>query len=896
MSSQFFQSALCRATLPQAADIIARMGANSSVSVPTLVRGCIQAYENSSQSKSKNHAIAAVTRDAVKALADLSDREKARVRNMLAQEKVMIDVQLELAFSQDPMTSCCILIEELELLGVCQEHAISITDEEIGREVTQRPRATTISPEDHIFIKMRTLCGHLHENVDLLILTLEFLKNELHKENRGLASYALLLRACSWLFSRIPMSKAYAVARGRRAFTGLLASLKCVVEFMKRKVRIEPSELIEESPLDGPFGLLMCLLVLFCTSLCSIPGEEHNLAFREVLESAFELRKVSMASDALAAKLVCVLTNGKSDSLCQMVGSILRSRRRSSTPVAPLLVPLTSKAIEWMNHSSLLRSSISVLSEGCRLIQNLSFMNEFVVADRVCQTDRYRTSKQALEYLFELKNSIVALQDPQTPSFVASAITLLCQEYLVKIPIIMPTELEILASRVSFSNPLRFDAHMAYFLLCLLYCMEFLCQEPDSAFKINPRILPLKESYIICTHAAPDQINQSFSTRMLDLIERHCPDVPFRARSCLLLKLSRHVVSTVSFSEVPGGKRKNMLVSLLRRSLLVDTNDSADFSSESVFLQAARDLSDCDLVSAATSALTSNRATSNLSFTSLYRDPIILLKCPLKVIQREDLCRIIMYLLSILLEANWIVCASKGADRDTNLEYITSLNAILLRCFLSSLMRNPKLITTCGMLVGFIRAMAATGSGSVALLMKQQVKCEELDWLVEFIPEVMEDWEFLSATLSDRSSLSSVERLNVADGALRIAVVHGYKYESEAHALAYAALACMIASFFLIIGPVGVPVNTGEGCGVDATKAARIAAFRIINTVKGVRAYRPKLRNEFGLFLQKLSALCKGDNILSGLPNSVASQQKLLLKDMIEAIHGAADALNYPGL
>jgi hypothetical protein len=141
--------------------------------------------------------------------------------------------------------------------------------------------------------------------------------------------------------------------------------------------------------------------------------------------------------------------------------------------------------------------------------------------------------------------------------------------------------------------------------------------------------------------------------------------------------------------------------------------------------------------------------------------------------------------------------------------------------------------------------------------------------------------------------MTPAERLVAADGVLRIAVVQGYRYEKEALSMVYSALSTFIASFFLVAGPVGVPVNSvvSEGTGIDVAKVARKTAFRLLRALVGVRGYRSKLRDECGLSLHKLAGLCKGESIVNAFPGNGATGEKTMLKKLLEAIQTAADAM-----
>ena len=95
-----------------------------------------------------------------------------------------------------------------------------------------------------------------------------------------------------------------------------------------------------------------------------------------------------------------------------------------------------------------------------------------------------------------------------------------------------------------------------------------------------------------------------------------------------------------------------------------------------------------------------------------------------------------------------------------------------------------------------------------------------------------------------------------------------------------------LASFFLIVGPVGVPVNTlvGEENGLDATQVSRKAAFRMLNALQNVRGYRIRLKNECAISLQKFAGMCKGESIVGALPAAIAGRQKSLLKELLESV------------
>ena len=156
----------------------------------------------------------------------------------------------------------------------------------------------------------------------------------------------------------------------------------------------------------------------------------------------------------------------------------------------------------------------------------------------------------------------------------------------------------------------------------------------------------------------------------------------------------------------------------------------------------------------------------------------------------------------------------------------------------------------------------------------------------------MQDADSLAVLLSERSSLTAAEKLNTASAALRIAIAHGHRNESAAKSLTYAAITRLLSTFFLVIGPVGVPVNAlDDENGTDVTQVCRNATFRMLRALQNVRGNREGLRNECGLVLQKLANLCKGDSIMTGVSGPVANVRKKLLKDIYDAVVRSANAM-----
>ena len=133
--------------------------------------------------------------------------------------------------------------------------------------------------------------------------------------------------------------------------------------------------------------------------------------------------------------------------------------------------------------------------------------------------------------------------------------------------------------------------------------------------------------------------------------------------------------------------------------------------------------------------------------------------------------------------------------------------------------------------------------------------------------------------------MSAVERLHVADAALRIAITHGSTCEEELQPLAYTALSILVNSFYVAIGPVGVPVNViSDQEGRDTTNMCRNYLFRMLSAVKAMKGDLESIKNEARLARSKLTGLCKSDMNLSGLSGVAAQRRKVILQELWDTL------------
>jgi hypothetical protein len=273
---------------------------------------------------------------------------------------------------------------------------------------------------------------------------------------------------------------------------------------------------------------------------------------------------------------------------------------------------------------------------------------------------------------------------------------------------------------------------------------------------------------------------------------------------------------------------------------------------------------------------------------------------PMKLWQIVGLRRIVLSVMRSLLDTNAAILYRESPSASAAAELLSCRNLIVMRAVLVAVsgsddINNQEHVShVCSMTTHFLRMLVAKNRGLMAALVRQSPGLPDsvVDWLVEFVPETMDDSKSLLNVLSERGSLST--RLNASAAILRFAIAHGHSQEDVTEQLVYAALAQLVSSFFLVLGPVGVPVNVliGEDSGIDVTQTSRMATFRMLRSLVNVRGrLRPALRNECALALNKLAGLCKGENLLTGVAGAVLSRRKNLLRDMYDQITKAANAI-----
>jgi hypothetical protein len=880
--------ALCRAAVPQAADVICRMGANCPAAVPCLLRGCLDVHRQAAQVR--NHSIVTASAKAVRKLASLSSSEACRVMTTLRQQgdSTMVDLQLDLAMEHDPLAAACLLTEHLSRGHEAEPEAEQNRNLPMQEESTRR-KSSVAPPDDASKRCTSSLKRYLEGRSDLLCRTLGFLRGELQFEEKDVVPWgrvSVMLTAYTWLVVLVPVDRL-----AKSEATCVVESLRGLTDSLKDNLATSKSSLLER-----PHSLLVAAMVATAALMAAMESSFGEEAAK-LVEQILLFPSFSRTADVIVARVLCALKYEDPSSLCVMIGEILCSSTSSFSENDAFTYRLSSLCkllAEKSEYDSLIDRGM--VAEAFQVDPSAAI--DLMECEQLPEALRREKTKTVLKIALSDKSVASSfLRSRRSTVFIEYATSFLLKEESAKVPLVFPPQIEGLATTLRLESIGTGGEAEALFLIQLLHSFFFLEHEPDSPFSFDPRVLPLKEVYDSCSMPTVN-IHENVRRSLKELIDRHCPEIQKRTQHCRILKSSTHL-SAAQLGKVHTEAQKRFLMSMLRKSVADPQSDPNGLVAEQVFITSSRVLCDADLFTTAASALISRPKSPPLFFTypMLYRDPLTILKCPIGVWKRKGIRKIVLSMLEFLMETNDDVVRSQAPSDDVGAEFLDSRNEVAARCLVSvvtgSSLEADSAKCPCEMTVGFLRKVVARHRGLAAMLMKQNVPEEELDWLIESIPEMMADASALGDLLSERSSLSASERLVAADGIMRIVVAHGQNSSEEHDSLVYAALAQLIAAFFLVMGPVGVPVNTfvAEGTGLDVTQVSRKATFRILKALQNVRGFRTRLKNECSLTLQKLSGLCKGEALTGSLPVAVANRQKTLLKDLLDAVVRAADSM-----
>ena len=897
-----------------------RMGANCPASVPSLLLGCMQAYQLATQHQ--NVPISNVAKQAVAALAKLSPRETNRVLLKLQSTGIMWDVQLELAIDEavgGPIAAANLLVQQV-VSATSTLATPSLTTGLPTRAQLEREQSAGEEPVDD-FRKLGPdddgpVVASMELSLPSLLLkrpllyrkTLDFFTkkfqamSKMERLSQGQLSLFLKAFNCLLLVPCAPPSSKF--HRPRFLFRSVLPSLQMLTD----KILELLLQLREEDELPATCSMDSLVGNIHCAVLLSAARIFEGLRDDEKAVEACQELNILLGEMPYRSQRMEEFRRGVDAAIAEELPSVVHAHIASlvashavGLDVTPLAETFTDLEAGLTQVCVLLKPlSPSMLPDGASLghlgttISSLMFRMDR--QPESCDDRINNFLKETLQTLLTSdKVSILEyVEDDSVARFVSKATQKLVRgtkDESLTIPLVLSAPLERLGSTVLGAKA-KLDESVARFLLQLLHAFEYLDVKPESPFAFDPRSVPLKEA-LKASFLLHDQ--HFLSIRLHELSRIHCMD--------RVLQLERaQILSTVSseesmFGEMPRRQAEQSFYSILRSYVLGIEKNAEACGAENAFLQAKASLCDADLCTTVCSAFLTTPYKPRPTFTYhvLCRDPLLLFKCPLKIWKSRGLRRIALAVLSSLLESNSVLVHETSPLESSAEEFLAARNVMAVRCLLVCVcgLESDVGPSDCAMTSTFIRSTITGQEGLVATLIKQGISERAVDWLVEYVPECMNDSQELLQLLSDRSSLTAAERLVAADVVLRIAIVHGQDKDEVSASMAYAALTQLVDSFFLVVGPVGVPVNAliVDDSGLDVTQISRIAAFRILKSLTRVRGRRAGLRKECGMALQKLAGLCKSESAVAGVAGAVAGRRKTLLKDMYDLITKAASTM-----
>jgi hypothetical protein len=852
-------NAFCRANLPQASMFLLRMGQNCPTAVPAMIRGCVEAAKESP----------ATVKTCLRTLAGLSKREAQRVCFALQQGEVLVDLQFEIALDHDVVGAASLLSRELEGTNLGPDADSATPEQNVParhdasdvRRVSERRYSSSAGRRHSV---SSSLAGAPSKTFDIILKENPALANKAYErmleeaQTGGIGRRALFLRSLTWLVYRV----------------GGTSHLDKIADILK-----EAGKEHEFFTLQLAAGLLLCARAVALDGI----HESVRSQCQRVLYSLIAGPVLSLRSTVFVSRITSLLHCNDILELHALIFQTINSSPAGSITTNDEIETALNKVCIWtVSKLDLIKLMERGLTEDA-ILEDSSAL--------ICAI----THQKMLTVEITIKSILTCPHKCQRLLGQVSVDVLIKEAAMVTvksgaIPMVLPIELESLSRKINFFSG-DWDALHAQFLLQFAYCLSVAESNPASPFSIDPRNIPAKETLRLCRKRQGllgiDGLIGLFRKAFLTV----CPDV--------LVDTTLSAIAQTSAAE-PTMSRHEM-DSLIMKSIKKCTDDPkidpSGKEAERTFTWAkTRFLSDdVDTIAAKALLATTNAPSLYLTYSMLGRDPLVLLRCPILVWKKQGLRRIVLSILQQLLKANDHQIAQTSQTDEVAEELAASRDTILVRCLLVLTSGHEGSLHPfhCSFLTSMIRSIITKRQGLVATLAKQgHLSNCAVDFLVDFIPETMNDAVALTSLLSERSPLTAAERLRMADVALRIAIAHGSRNELEAKNLAYAALTQLTSSFFLVVGPVGVPVNVLiEESGNDITLLCRGAALRMLDALQKVRGNRGGLRNECANALQKLAGMCKGDTIMSGLGGPVALSRKNVLKQIWDSITKACNAM-----
>ena len=944
-------------SLPQCAHIIQRLAANAPSSSCLLLRGCINAYhyattllgqgdlypvncDNKGDDKgdinlsSDNDNIRNTNinigdtiriiksaKESVVAISKLSRREASHVITMLNQSHAMPDIMIALMMEYDPTALLATLFEDLirEKKSVYEEELYRSSDScctstkrsmYMRNGLVQNHKQKGCSISDALSNVQRSkawIIECLKNDLTVACKVRHFLSVQFDIILDKLESscppvwgkIALHLQVYALLIHSIGIGAGSSVGSGSTYVTKVMYSITNIC--IKCQNYNNKFEAISSKPArsraDECAKMAISACILTCINFPPIAdGRDTNIMTPSMIAcikcltvllewnpsfevEAFIFKIIHYIKNECASQLKCILIENLFGQL--VTSSQSRDSREETIHREKVFIKFCQWSASLIRHSdnydvtAITPSNISVL------IQKLKYCPRYGKEYDPLIRNLLNDANQC-EALFEMEELF---------QLITTAASVISRRPEPIIPILLPLSIEsLVVLSVKKSKTEQWESKLGcQMIIQLIYAFTFLEHLPDSPFAIDTSTLPLKSVLqLLLPYKRPgSKILKQFIMRYSPQLLIECLD--YEPIDSISIPSKSKFISTV----------KNMGDAI--RQHLTTSKPFGTLEIEKIFINTRGTNSpSCVDVEAALALLESvNDPIHFLTYKKLCEDPLMLMKCSVKVWIDDGLRRIALGIMQRQLDTNEQMIKEYSITPEVASEYLISRDAIVLRGWLAivsalklgNLQLDFKALgVNCPLLTSMIRMLIVKRPGLVALMVKQLAPAEVVDWLVINVPELRSESVHLIDML-ESGTLSPVERLYVADASFRI-IVFNSRYEVELHTLAISALSALVNSFHVALGPFGIPVNImSDQDGRDKTAICRTYVFRMISSITMVKSEMPVIRNEACLAISKFAGLCKSEMSLNNLSGTAAQRRKETLKDLWDALVRANNSL-----
>lgn len=867
-------NALCRASVPQCAEIVKRLAANCSIASAALVRGVIDACRiaemcNDGERKDGNIRIIQCAKESVESIATLSTREASHVAGVLRQSCIMPDVLIRVLMTHNADSAVHIIwsvfressgeIQQTRVIGCVSRLRVRNKDNLFA----------AFRPQDTISSKV---LGALRGDSDLAASTRSFLISYLSRLHNNVnivwGQVVMCVQSLGMLVHGCGVGPLDEIEKCNKILFGMLKSINCA----ERESR-------ETSKYDEFVKSAIATLTIICSKYMSLSGANKN-AFKSVYFPSFHDWVVSRASAAFIERMQqwivgCEVKCFQNALLCAIFSEkqAIDSTNDEDAEIANFC-ELASLLCTDAKRDDSFAGLIGLIEMGGS--SNVSYELFSAALDKVMD-DPIKCSE-----LYHDKNVLI---------FIDTAISKLMRKDPPCIPAVLPLSIDFQCRKVLKEMKCNDGNLLRQFLIHLVYAFSFLSKFPKTSFGIIPSSLPLKEIVARICHGETSLVGKA----IIKFVKQFCPEIlqqgidrlP-RVQDGVELKFDIELIKPASVACAVqdviysrDSQPSNTRIDLERRYLA----SRATFPSIEVDVEVA-------------SALLRSVEDSYhfMSYSILSKDPLVLLKCSLGVWTNDTLRRILLCIFNRVLVAHDALVSDAASDPEVSSECLASRDVLVVRCFLCLLSgcynekkESADCAINCPIMLSMVRHAVAKHRGLAASLVRQGLPFNALDWFVHNVPETFADATELT-TMLESKTLTVMEKLQISDGALRMSILHGVN-DSTSQRLVYNALSVLVSSFYLVVGPVGVPVNVlCDEHGRDITQTCRVVMFRMLGILCNIGSENKNLQHEAILSLSKIANLCKSDGAIGGLKGTALKKRKKLLTEVWDAIVKANEA------